>query len=209
MWICPYVVALERLTAFPVLLHWGRSQVGFAWFVAKLPTGALLLLLAQGLWPCAHCTKTLRVLVLREHSPVLPTGAPVNATVAQQVCCFAAHLLCSMRQKPTAFGAKEQSPYGALRRRTGPLALCSMHQKCFALLVLRSKAPTGLCDVRSHTGPLALCAHSLRSSQVCCFAAHLLLLHQKGAYGTFLVLRSIAQKPTAFAQCDVAQVWET
>ena len=118
---------------------------------------------------------------------MLPTGAPVNATVAQQVCCFAAHLLCSMRQKPTAFGAKEHScgrltsPTG-VRRRTGPLALCSMHQKCFALLVLRSmtvgdsrlprscdvgkaygfsslrsKAPSGLCDV----------------AQVCCFAAHL------------------------------------
>ena len=145
---------------------------------------------AQGLWPCAYCTKSLRLLVLRELSPVLPTGAPDLATVAwAQGLWPCAHApstgaalqhLCEVRTGPLAlcsivrtgaalqhlcsllhqkgashlFGAKEHtcgrltSPT-CVRRRTGVL-LCSTP------VLLGAKAPTGL--LRRRTGPLALCS---------------------------------------------------
>ena len=84
---------------------------------------------AHGLWPCAHCTKTLRVLVLREHSPVLPTGAPVNATVAQVLRAFGPQHLCSMHQKAYGFLVLRSLARGRL---TSPTSKATSH-RCAAL----------------------------------------------------------------------------
>ena len=102
---------------------------------------------AQGLWPCAYCTKSLRLLVLREHSPVLPTGAPVNATVAQQVCSMHQKCFALLVLRSTGVGDSRLPHLCDVRTCTGPLALC--------MCSLRSKKPTAFCDVAQGLWPCA------------------------------------------------------
>lgn len=108
---------------------------------------------------------------------MLPTGAPVNATVAQVLRAF------------------------------GPQHLCSMHQKCFALLVLRSLArgrltsPTSKATSHGHRafGPVPML---LRSHSRCAALQHTCCAPCAKSL-RLLALRSTGAKPTALHLCDV------